>query len=333
MGSALQEEKAGWIVSPAFDLCFIINLWWVLVALLPEATAGTVAQQSSLAFWQIYFITTPHRWITLLLVAADPDKRQDRTGLYLMMAVIAAVVVGGAQLTVGGFSCLLAIEYVWNAWHFGAQHGGILRIYSMKSGGGRRWLELNTMRLFPPYVSLRLVAELNGWLELNPTVGSLIGIVDYVALAGPLLLVSQVLVRFTQAQTPKLLYLLNVYAMYAAMLSCLRFGFHQHLVMLTVANAAFHSVEYFAIITHYASKRRTQGSQSAFQAMARHWGRTMCLFVLAIGVLSTVMENSRYELAIQIFLATNLWAAFMHYTYDGLIWKLRKPQTAKTLGV
>ncbi len=123
----LNQKPAGWIVSPAFDLCFVINLWWIVVAALPEQSAG-VAQQSSLAFWQVYFITTPHRWITLLLVATDPDKRQDCTGLFLILAVVAAFVVGGARLTLGGFACLIVIEYVWNAWHFGARHGGILRI-------------------------------------------------------------------------------------------------------------------------------------------------------------------------------------------------------------
>jgi hypothetical protein len=33
------------------------------------------------------------------------------------------------------------------------------------------------------------------------------------------------------------------------------------------------------------------------------------------------------------WLALNVWAAFLHYTYDGLIWKLRKPATAQALGV
>ena len=28
----------------------------------------------------------------------------------------------------------------------------------------------------------------------------------------------------------------------------------------------------------------------------------------------------------------NLWAAFVHYAYDGMIWKLRRPETAAALG-
>jgi hypothetical protein len=28
------------------------------------------------------------------------------------------------------------IDYVWNAWHFGSQHAGGLRMYARKVGGG-----------------------------------------------------------------------------------------------------------------------------------------------------------------------------------------------------
>ena len=324
--------KAGWIVSPAFDLCFVINAWWILVSLFPEQSVGA-SQQSSLAFWQIYFITTPHRWITLLLVATDPEKRQGRTGFFLILAVIAAFVVGGARVTFGGFACLIVVEYVWNAWHFGAQHGGILRIYSLKAGGGNRWLELNTMRLFAPYVSIRLVAELNGWLKTHPTSASIVSVVDVALLAFPLILVGNEVRRFSKSRIPKLLYLLNVYAMYAAMLVCLRMGAHRALIMLTLANAAFHAVEYLAIVTYYAQKRKDSGSDSLFQRMARDWMRVIAIFIIAMGVFSYLMESSQYAAVVQVFLAVNLWAAFMHYTYDGIIWKLRKPQTAKTLGV
>jgi hypothetical protein len=29
----------------------------------------------------------------------------------------------------------------------------------------------------------------------------------------------------------------------------------------------------------------------------------------------------------------NLWASFVHYAFDGMIWKLRRPATAAALGV
>src|SRR5688500_2706334 len=54
----------GWLLGPWFDLFFIANLAWPLVLLAPlgESFGG----HSGLQFWQVYYITTPHRWITLI---------------------------------------------------------------------------------------------------------------------------------------------------------------------------------------------------------------------------------------------------------------------------
>ena len=40
--------------------------------------------------------------------------------------------------------------------------------------------------------------------------------------------------------------------------------------------------------------------------------------------------DSRFAVAWQ---GLNLWAAMVHYAFDGMIWKLRRPETAAALGV
>ena len=37
--------------------------------------------------------------------------------------------------------------------------------------------------------------------------------------------------------------------------------------------------------------------------------------------------------AVVFWQGPNLWAALVHYAYDGMIWKLRRPETARALGV
>ena len=81
----------------------------------------------------------------------------------MLLAVLSPTVVGGAWLVTGTFTCLALVDYVWNAWHFAAQHGGILRIYSRKAGGGRPRLETIGVRTFVTYTSLRLA----GWTLAN----------------------------------------------------------------------------------------------------------------------------------------------------------------------
>ena len=64
----VRSVSGGWVVSPAFDLLFIANIGWPLL-LLPGMAGRS---ETVVDFWQIYFLTLPHRWITLILVAARP---------------------------------------------------------------------------------------------------------------------------------------------------------------------------------------------------------------------------------------------------------------------
>src|SRR5438876_1109099 len=61
-----------WLVGPLFDLVFVANLAWPAVALL--ALAGPSWVLGPLTALQVYFISTPHRWITLALVFLDRDR-------------------------------------------------------------------------------------------------------------------------------------------------------------------------------------------------------------------------------------------------------------------
>src|SRR5690606_32482046 len=149
-----------WFVSPWFDLLLIANVCWPLL-LLVEWYGGTAAG-SHVRFWQIYFVTTPHRWVTLALVFLDRDRLQQRPIPFPLVASIAVAPRGGGSLGTGRLTCLLAIDYVWNAWHFAAQHHGIYRIYARRTTPDRlagfraeKWL----MRALIVYVALRIA----GW--------------------------------------------------------------------------------------------------------------------------------------------------------------------------
>ena len=89
-----------------------------LLAIAFVSTDGSTHVQ----FWQIYFLTAPHRWITLVLVATDPSRREGRTWLFILLAILALALVWGVWLSTGAFVCLLLIDYLWNGWHFASQH-------------------------------------------------------------------------------------------------------------------------------------------------------------------------------------------------------------------
>lgn len=329
MNQARANDQSSWIVSPVFDLFFFINIWWIIVAFWPQWELKDT-QDTTLTFWQVYFITTPHRWITLFLVATDPDRRGDRSKWFVVMAIGFAAFIGLVWGIQGkSLVCLAAIDFVWNAWHFGAQHGGILRIYSRKSDNGHRWLELNSLRIFVTYVFLRTGGAFLGWLELRPQMTSAILILDLVVAALPASLVVMELFSSPHKKPGKVLYLLSVFAMYTAVLIACRSGNLQFLIPLTVASAGFHSVEYMAILTYYARRRKDHGTPALFQTMAKYWLRFMAVFMLFVGFLAVYFDSAGW----QWFAAANLWAAYLHYGYDGMIWKLRRSETAQSLGV
>jgi hypothetical protein len=62
----------GWLVGPWFDALFVANVAWPLVVLaqVGEGFGG----RDGVSFWQVYWVTTPHRWITLLIVFLDRGR-------------------------------------------------------------------------------------------------------------------------------------------------------------------------------------------------------------------------------------------------------------------
>jgi len=245
------------------------NLWWLVAWLAVMVSSDGTAR---LEFWQVYFLTTTHRWLTLILVATDPDRRQGRNWLFLGLAILAAVVILETRWLTDAYVCVALIDYVWNSWHFASQHGGVLRIYSRKHGGGRPWLETTCVRIFVTYVCLRLAGWTTGWAEELPMAMTAIRWIDLVVLVLPaVLLVVEIFNHRTGRGLAKTIYLLSVMGIYLSLLMSLRAGYHRLVVSLTVASAAFHAVEYLGVVIYYVWRRREHGSAAPFRTMARRW--------------------------------------------------------------
>ncbi|MFO0912689.1 MAG: hypothetical protein U0795_07015 [Pirellulales bacterium] len=321
-----RSSSGGWLFSPAADLMSIANLWWVAAAwpgwLLTDGT-------SMLEFWQVYFLSTPHRWLTLLLVASDPERRTERPRRLIwwavgLLACVVAVPIAGYSVT-----CLLVVDYLWNAWHFGAQHGGILRIYSRRDGGPAWRHEAWVMRTLVPYTSLRLAGWTTGWMAADsPAVMALRGLDIAIAGVAVAWCVREWLVG-PAVRLAKCSYATSVIAIYVSLLLAVDRQSVRWIATLVVASAAFHAVEYLAIVTYYAERRRTTGRAAWIQRLARQWLAVLVVFLIGIAVVGW-WGDRRWP---TVWLGVNLWVAFLHYAYDGLIWKLRQPATAERLAV
>jgi hypothetical protein len=320
----------GWLVSPWFDALLIANIAWPLLLVVQwgEGFGG----QAGLSFWQIYFITTPHRWITLALVFFDRDRFAQRKWAFLAVAAVVAALCLGVGLSTGTLTCLLAIDYVWNAWHFAAQHHGIYRIYGRLSDTGRptattgwfaapRWVTLEkwTLRLFLLYVILRVAV--GTWF--NPRVDELLRAADWGALLVALALVTSNLLSPCSRRGGRLLYLASVLGLYSALLWAVHQRMPPLVLALATASALFHAIEYLAIVGWSVQKRHNAvGSRMGLLGwLAPRWAIAMALFVLILGIGGWLVDQYWLE----AWLTLNVIVAFLHYAYDGMIWRQRAP--------
>ena len=319
-------RPTGWLVSPAVDLLFIANLGW-LALLLPgvATTTDTVA-----SFWQIYFLTLPHRWITLVLVALDPDRRTGRTSILIGTVLVALAFVVGVYFGTGGLTCLAVVDFVWNAWHFGAQHSGVLRLYAMKAEAAPSLVERWGLRIFVCYSLLRTAAWTTGWTIGDAVLEQGRTAVDALVLLLP---VAVGLASFANGRITwgRSIYLASVVGLYAGLLIALMTGTDSFVLPLMAASALFHAAEYLAIVSIYANRRRSVGSPGRFRTLAESWPTFLLLYIVALGSLGVVLEGAGPQWA-ELWLAVNVWAALVHYAFDGMIWKLRTPATARALG-
>jgi hypothetical protein len=329
-----EKTSAGWVVSPVFDLLFLANVAWPLLIIAALAAPGYVRDDGHLQteFWQIYFLTTPHRWITLFLVAADPDRREGRSKLFIAIAAVAFLVVGGVWFTTGDLRCLMMIDYLWNSWHFASQHQGVLRMYAKKAGGGPVWLERHALRLFIVCTLVRTAGWTTGWLEAESYLKSWLNVADLILLGVPVTVLAVNLFGVHRGRVAKLCYLVSLLTLYSLLLLGLRYDWRIGVFALTAASSTFHAVEYLAVVSHYAKRRTVVGSAGLFRDVARQWLVVFASYLLVIGLIGVGVDKAG-GWVVQAWAAVNVWSAFLHYTYDGLIWKLRKPATAQALGV
>jgi hypothetical protein len=319
-----QTESPGWLVGPWFDLLLIANVAWplALLAMLGEGFGG----HSGLQFWQLYYVTTPHRWITLGLVFLDRERLAERKTAFLALAVGIAAACAMVRLTTGALTCLLAIDYVWNAWHFASQHHGIYRIYARggdPSGPAALWLEKWSLRGFLLYVILRVVSvtwTATAWDDV-------LAAADWIAAAVPIGLIVASLRRCGAAGwLPRGAYLTSMSLLYLSMLAAVHLRRPALVLVLATASALFHATEYLALVSWSVRKRHASlGSRMGLLGhFAPRWGLALAIFILVLGAGGWLFDTRFVE----AWLLVNVVVAFLHYAYDGLIWRRPAPSPA-----
>lgn len=322
---------APWLVAPAVDLLVIANLAWPLVALL----GGLAWTSGTMTFLQLYVISSAHRWITVPLVVMDkrwfPGQTKRFTGVAAAITLLWAAVIGlaivvppatGPNLLLYG----LIVDYVWNAWHFASQHAGIYRIYGRKVEGKTDDVaaerEKSLIRVMVLWVLLRNVLTLALGAGTLPAGLEYARYLDPFVFLGPLWLLWREVRLGDPARLPRLAYLGSVTALYAAITATMWGGPLQVRVGILLAHALFHAIEYIAVCGWVGQKK--QGGAWTYVAPRI---TTMILgFCLVVGVANWLVLNLW---SLQAWAIITLWASYLHYAWDGMIWKAPKPALAR----
>jgi hypothetical protein len=319
-----------WLVGPWFDLLFLANLAWPIVVvlyLLRPAVEGTL---DLLSFFQVYFLSTPHRWITLVLVFCDSERfwkepaKFGGLGLSLVGAGVAIVSLGTwIELPVDSLVLLMMIDYVWNAWHFAAQHAGISRIYGRITRPDQSLphaeFEKTAIRMLVLWVFVRFavhmatqsryganVSWLTPWLAwIDPLAFIPIGIFLYRELAA-----------FQPRCLARLCYIASVTAIYSAQLIAIRCESITWMMAFFFAGAIFHAVEYLAICNWAVQKRST----GIWHYQVTRTGLALIVFMAMIGA-ANYFVNAQ---SVYAWTLLTLLVSLLHYAYDGIIWRAKR---------
>lgn len=324
-------EGTPYFFSPLIDLLVVANIGWPILLFID--VIGGAETHESLVFWQVFFVTTPHRWVTLAIVACDRRRTAGREPLLVSLAASVVVVCAGVSLGTGALLCLGAADHAWNAWHFASQHHGIFRLYERREGGGGlgnrlAFLQKWAMRGFLLHVIARVTGV--GWRE-GPFPGT--EIVRHADLAVGMIPVGLVAMTWWRwwcsthdaersglrhVAPASAVYMTSVMILYASLLAAAHMERVKPVLSLALASAVFHAVEYLAVVTWSAPQggvrpRRVRSSL----------GRPLLLlaaFVIIIGAGNYVVSRGFFN----VWVAVNLVVAFCHYGFDGIIWRERQ---------
>lgn len=334
----------GWIINAPADL-FFFSFGWIPLWIVFIAWGDT--HKSLLLPW-VLAISFVHRTFTHLFVYGDGETFRERKWAYILLPLFFLLLTAGAILlkksgpdgkVTSCFLYLAIVSVLWNFYHSVMQKVGILRIYSRKGTSGKPGLDRAVVLSWFVFIFLRLpliesirreiaslartgrviLAALEPWLGVF---GALSAIALAVAVVTTAFYIKEEL-SGRPLNGPKNLFVASILLLYGTFF----FGF----LPAFVAFGFSHAIEYIAFANHFARRKYSDpaAAPSFMTAFVRRPGFSMALFA---GFLIALYLGWN-----QLSARTLGWfivgSSFLHYIYDGWIWKLRRPKVAAPLGL
>jgi hypothetical protein len=301
----------------------------------------------------VLLVSLLHQPLTLLLVYGDRAQFRLRRRLFLWappIAVVVLVIGVGLNLWV-----IVPIAAIWNAVHTLQQRYGLLRIHARKSGYGNA--RLDRAVIFVPFTAVvavaaalpatahqidRLAQQMGGGQNADAAREIVAARPTLVVLSVPLVLAAvavlwayarqerQALQR-GEADAGKWVYLGGTLALIASAAYNPAAGL--------VAYIAAHAIEYGIVVVRtmrskYDISRARPGRDNsgvgALGVLASTRGRRAALIVAFLSFFGLLDLWSRGVLSPSVYLIAIYTVGLLHFLFDAVIWKSRRPSVVAT---
>ena len=278
-----------------------------------------------------------HRHFVYVLFFGDEEQRARHPRALWMAPLVAAAVVLPARLwSLSVFEVMIGVLAAWNIWHTLLQRHGIARAYAVKGGGGlderahgRRdllmWLALAACTAavvivfrqstfgWPAQRALALVHVVQDRRWISWALLATTGLAAAVTVAAWARAEAQASPRVGRA--PRLVFwasslcLLGVFVLHGPVVGYLVFGFA-------------HAIEYILFVYLFSHRRIARGETVI---SVRALGSAAPLMMLS-AILLAAFVAARQVWTLPLFAAYYTATSGLHFFYDGLIWKMRRPE-------
>jgi len=272
----------------------------------------------------------------MALVYGQKEEFEKRKQFYIYLPII-AIVVTALSVYFKVFPYLLTLSVLWTMYHSVAQKYGFTRIYSRKAGYGKGWVDKGILYSWFSYLFFAMliyeqstllkykagrviVGHLNNYMEN-------ISLLSYALLAisivFTLIYIYEEIKNRKKISIPKNIFVISTLSIYAI--------FFHSLIVGYIVFGFSHAIEYIAFVNIFvgAKYRKKPESNTFFSRVSKRQWLYSGLFSVVIVVLSLI----GMKIDQNAFLIYIVGSSFLHFIYDGLIWKVRQPEVGKPLDI
>jgi hypothetical protein len=318
---------------------------WVPFVVGVHVLADSGATQAlALAIGGVFMLSFSHQPLTVALVYGDKENFRLRRAIFTWspLVFVAAILITNSI----SFTLLAIVGGLWNAEHTLMQRYGITRIYGRKVGQDDglveklllwSWLILALLWAGANEATPRLLQKVEMGTANEEAIGVLVNLAPVArVLLWPALAVSIGLAvawvvqerRRGVVNPAKWLYLGATGLLFTVMLVDPLAGI--------MGYVGAHAVEYFVIVHQSLGRRYTSATDDGGALLGRvvrartgRWG-----FLIAYGLTVLALVTVLAKVAgPAVYLVVFFTLGGMHVFYDGFIWKLRRPNVARSLDI